>query len=134
MINTPTAGRGRGRRRDALATANLLSEEEVDQLLAVAPRNRLLEGLWERRSGNHDIASVGEKGLAGRPEVHMLVVRGEQKRFTRREVDTLADPDRLSGFVELESEHEHVRMRFKFGLLRRRGSRQCQHANNKDKE
>jgi hypothetical protein len=124
------------RLRDALATANLPSlwEEEGDQLLAVAPRNRLLERRWERRSGNHEIASLGEQHLAGRPEMHILVVRGEHKRLIRREVNTLAERDRVPGCVKFEAEHEHVRVLFKLGLLGRRGNRQCQHANNKDNE
>ena len=121
--------RGKERRP---AVAKLLSEEEVDQLLAIAPRNRLFEGRWERRSGNHDMASLGEQDFAGRPKVHILVVRGERKRLTPREVNTLAEADRLPGFVEFESEHEHVRVRFKLGLLRRRGAHHYQDANNKD--
>jgi hypothetical protein len=64
------------------------------------------------------MASLGEQHLAGRPEVHILVVRGEHKRIIGREVDTLAEPDRVPGFVEFESEHEHVRVLVELGLLR----------------
>ena len=80
------------------------------------------------------MASLGEQNFASRPKVHILVVRGERKRLTPREIDTLAEADRLPGFVEFESEHEHVRVRFKLGLLRRRGSHHYQHSNNKDNE
>jgi hypothetical protein len=66
--------------------------------------------------------------------VHILVVRGEHQRIIRREVDTLAERDRVPGFVEFEPEDEHVRVAFKLGLLRRCGNRQGQHANNQDNE
>lgn len=62
----------------------LSSEEEVDQLLTVAPRYGLFEGLWERRSWDHHMTSVREQMFASRPEVHVLVLRVKRKRFVRR--------------------------------------------------
>jgi hypothetical protein len=89
----------------------LPAEEEGNELFAVGPRNRLIEGRWERRSRNHDIASVRKQVLAGRPKVHMLVVRVERECLIGREVDTLAESDRLPECVQFDAEDEHVRVR-----------------------
>jgi hypothetical protein len=66
--------------------------------------------------------------------MHVLMVRVEGKGLIIRQVDTLAECDRLPELIELNAEHQHMRMLIKLLTTRRKNECDHPHCKNKNKQ